>query len=130
MSFLYYAAIAATGLAAGLLSGLFGIGGGALIIPALVLLLGFTQHNAQGTSLVALLLPVGILGVIRYWKAGNLDLIAGLIIAAGLFAGAYFGAGWANKLNEVWLKRAFGIFLVLVGIKFILTRAVPAAAGN
>jgi len=122
MSFLYYAGIGLTGLVAGLLSGLFGLGGGALIIPALVLIFGFTQHKAQGTSLVALLLPVGILGVIRYWKAGNLDLIAGLIIAAGLFAGAYFGAGWANKLNEVWLKRAFGIFFILLGIRYILTK--------
>lgn len=130
MSFLYYAGIGLTGLVAGLLSGLFGLGGGALIIPALVLVFGFTQHKAQGTSLVALLLPVGILGVMRYWKAGNVNWIAGLIIAVGLFAGAYFGAGWANKISEVWLKRAFGIFLVLVGIKFILTRTVPAAAGN
>jgi uncharacterized membrane protein YfcA len=123
MSFLYYAGIAATGLAAGLLSGLFGIGGGALIIPALVLVFGFTQHKAQGTSLVALLLPVGILGVIRYCKADNVDWIAGLIIAGGLLLGAYFGAGWTQKLNEVWLKRAFGIFFILLGIRYILTKA-------
>jgi len=125
MSVWQYIAVGVVGISAGILSGLFGVGGGVLIIPSLVILLGFTQHQAQGTSLVALLLPVGLLGVIRYWKAGNVDWIAGLIIAAGLFAGAYFGAGWANKIDEVWLKRAFGILLILVGIKFILTRAAP-----
>jgi uncharacterized protein len=122
MSSLHYIIIAVVGLAAGLLSGLLGVGGGALIIPALVLILGFSQHDAQGTSLVALLLPVGLLGVIRYWKAGHVNLVAGLIIAAGLFVGAYFGAGWAIKLNEVWLKRAFGIFFILLGIRYILTK--------
>jgi uncharacterized membrane protein YfcA len=122
MSSLHYIIIAVVGLAAGLLSGLLGVGGGALIIPALVLILGFSQHDAQGTSLVALLLPVGLLGVIRYLKAGHVNLVAGLIIAAGLFVGAYFGAGWAIKLNEVWLKRAFGIFFILLGIRYILTK--------
>ncbi len=122
MSHIQYAGIAILGLAAGLLSGLFGVGGGALIIPVLVLIFGFTQHDAQGTSLVALLLPVGLLGVIRYWKEGHVNLVAGLIIAAGLFIGAYFGAGWANKLDEIWLKRAFGLFFILLGLKFILTK--------
>ncbi|MBN2379632.1 sulfite exporter TauE/SafE family protein [candidate division WOR-3 bacterium] len=121
-----YILVGVVGVASGMLSGLFGVGGGILIIPSLVLILGFNQHEAQGTSLVALLLPVGILGVIRYWKAGNVNWIAGLIIAAGLFVGAYFGAGWANKINEIWLKRAFGILLILAGIRFILTKAAPA----
>jgi len=121
-----YIFVSVVGLAAGMLSGLFGVGGGVLIIPGLVLILGFTQHEAQGTSLVALLLPVGLLGVIRYWKAGNVNWIAGLIIAAGLFIGAYFGAGWANKIDEIWLKRAFGILLILVGIRFILSKATTA----
>jgi len=120
-----YLFVAAVGVAAGMLSGLFGIGGGTLIIPALVFILGFTQHNAQGTSLVALLLPVGILGVIRYHKAGDVNWIAGLILAGGLLVGAYFGAGWAGKLNEVWLKRAFGIFFILLGIRYILARSAP-----
>lgn len=106
-----YLFVAVVGVAAGMLSGLFGIGGGTLIIPALVFIPGFTQHKAQGTSLAALLLPVGILGVIRYHKAG------------GLLVGAYFGAGWAGKLNEVWLKRAFGIFFILLGIRYILTKS-------
>ncbi len=73
MNVVYYLVVAATGLAAGLLGGLLGLAGGTVIIPSLVLLLGFTQHKAQGTSLIAMLLPVGILAVIRYWKAGNVD---------------------------------------------------------
>jgi len=97
--------------------------GGTLIIPALVFIPGFTQHKAQGTSLAALLLQVGILGVIRYHKAGDVDWIAGLILAGGLLVGAYFGAGWAGKLNEVWLKRAFGIFFILLGVRYILTKS-------
>jgi len=106
MSVLNYILIALTGLAAGMISGLFGIGGATLIIPALVFIFQFTQHKTQGTTLAAMLLPVGILCVIRYWKQGNVDWIAGLILAAGLFAGARFDAGWAGKLNEIWLKRA------------------------
>ncbi|MCK4232199.1 sulfite exporter TauE/SafE family protein, partial [candidate division WOR-3 bacterium] len=62
------------------------------------------------------------LGVLRYWKAGDVNWMAGLILAGGLLVGAYFGAGWAEKLNEVWLKRAFGIFFILLGIRYILTR--------
>lgn len=84
------------------------------------MLLGFTQHKAQGTSLAALLLPVGLLGVIRYWKSGDVDIVAGIILAVGLFAGAYFGAGWAEKLSDIWLKRAFGIFFILLGLKYII----------
>lgn len=121
-----YLFVAVVGIGAGMLSGLFGIGGGTLIIPALVFILGFTQHKAQGISLAALLLlPVGILGVIRYWKVGDVDWIAGLILAGGLLVGAYFGAGWAEKLNEVWLKRAFGIFFILLGIRYVFTRSAP-----
>lgn len=120
MTWLAYLGIGAVGLAAGVLSGLFGIGGGTVIIPALVMILGFSQHKAQGTSLAALVLPVGILGVIRYWKAGEVDLIAGIILAAGLFVGAYFGAGWAVEISDIWLKRAFGIFFILLGLKYII----------
>ncbi|NLI98460.1 sulfite exporter TauE/SafE family protein [bacterium] len=120
MEILRYGGIAVLGVVAGLLSGLFGIGGGTVIIPALVMLLGFTQHKAQGTSLAALLLPVGLLGVIRYWKSGDVDIVAGIILAVGLFAGAYFGAGWAEKLSDIWLKRAFGIFFILLGLKYII----------
>ena len=92
-----------------------------LVIPALVFILGFTQHEAQGTSLAARVLPVLLLGAIRYWKAGDVKVIAALILAAGMFVGTHIGAGWAIKLDEIWLKRAFGILFILLGIRYILT---------
>ena len=107
----------AIGLGAGILSGLFGVGGGVLIVPALVFLLGKTTHAAVGTSLGALLLPVGVLGALAYYRAGNLDLRASLLIAAGLFVGAYFGARFALSISPLHLTRAFSVFLVLVAVR-------------
>ena len=107
----------AIGLGAGVLSGMFGVGGGVLIVPALVFLLGKSTHAAVGTSLGALLLPVGILGALAYHRAGNLDLRASLLVAAGLFVGAYFGARIALSLSGVQLTRAFAVFLVLVAVR-------------
>ncbi len=109
------------GLFAGLLAGLFGVGGGVIIIPALVHILHFGQHMAQGTSLMALLLPVGILAVVNYYKAGNVDIKAGLLIGLGLFIGAYFGALIANNLSDDWMRRLFSLFIILVGIKMFFS---------
>jgi uncharacterized protein len=105
------------GLGAGVLSGLFGVGGGVLIVPALVFLVGMSSHAAVGTSLGALLLPVGLLGALAYYRSGNLDLRASLLIAVGLFLGAYFGARIALSLSPVNLTRAFAIFLALVAAR-------------
>lgn len=105
------------GLAAGVLSGLFGIGGGVVIVPALLLLAGMSPLAATGTSLGALLLPVGALGAWAYYRNGHLDLRASLLIALGLFLGAYFGARLAMVFTPVQLKRAFAVFLVLVAIR-------------
>ena len=105
------------GLGAGVLSGLFGVGGGVLIVPALMLFLGKTSHAAVGTSLGALLLPVGILGALAYHRAGHLELRASLLIAVGLFLGAYFGARVALALSPVQLTRAFSVFLILVAVR-------------
>jgi hypothetical protein len=107
----------AIGLGAGVLSGLFGVGGGVLIVPALVYLRGMTSHAAVGTSLGALLLPVGILGAMAYYRSGNLDLRASLLIAVGLFLGAWFGARVALSLSAVHLTRAFAVFLALVAVR-------------
>ncbi|HEX6925678.1 MAG TPA: sulfite exporter TauE/SafE family protein [Longimicrobiaceae bacterium] len=114
MSVLVYLVI---GLGAGVLSGLFGVGGGVLIVPALILFVGLSTHAAVGTSLGALLLPVGILGAIAYYRSGNLDLQASLLIAVGLFIGAHFGARIALSLSPVNLTRAFAVFLVLVAVR-------------
>lgn len=105
------------GLLAGVLSGVFGIGGGVVIVPALILLAGFAPLVATGTSLGALLLPVGALGAYEYYRKGHLNLGAALWIALGLFLGVYVGARLAQHLSPVQLKRSFAIFLVLVAGK-------------
>nr|WP_321270308.1 sulfite exporter TauE/SafE family protein [uncultured Tolumonas sp.] len=103
------------GLSAGLLSGLFGIGGGILIVPALVYLLGFTQKLATGTSLAILLPPVGIAAVWEYYRHGNVDLRAALIIAIMVLVGSWLGARVASQVDAKLLKTLFGIFLVILG---------------
>ena len=105
------------GVAAGVLSGLFGIGGGVVIVPALLLVARMTPLTATGTSLGALLLPVGALGAWEYYRKGQLDLRVSLLLALGLFLGAFFGAKFAQLLTLVQLKRAFAAFLVLVAIR-------------
>ena len=105
------------GAAAGVLSGLFGIGGGVVIVPALLYVARMSQLTATGTSLGALLLPVGALGAWEYYRTGNLDVRAALMIAVGLFFGAFFGAKLAHVLTAIQLKRAFAVFLVLVAVR-------------
>ncbi|ARM31402.1 sulfite exporter TauE/SafE family protein [Prosthecochloris sp. HL-130-GSB] len=112
-----------TGLAAGVLSGMFGIGGGVIIVPVLVLLMGFSQHSANATSLVALLLPVGLLGVIEYFRAGRIgtdNVWFGLLIAAGLFFGALIGAKIAVGLPSEMLRKMFAVFLGIVAVRLWL----------
>jgi uncharacterized protein len=106
------------GLAAGVLSGLFGIGGGILIVPALVLV-GLTQKEATGTSLAALVMPVAILGVIEYARRHEIKVAYAIGIAAGLFVGAYFGANWAGKLSNQTLQRGFGVLLLVAAARFL-----------
>ena len=102
------------GFFSGILSGLFGIGGGVVIVPALIFLARLAPITATGTSLAALLLPVGALGAWEYYKKGHLNIPAALMIALGLFFGAWIGARLAQQLTPVQLKRAFAVFLVLV----------------
>ena len=112
-----------TGLAAGVLSGMFGIGGGLIIVPALVLIMGFSQHTANATSLTALLLPVGILGVLEYYRAGKITtehIWFGVIIAIGLFAGAFFGAKIATFLTNEMLRKIFAVFIGIVAVRMWL----------
>ena len=118
------------GLAAGVLSGLFGIGGGLVIVPALVVLFGFPIKTAVGTSLFALLLPTGLLGVWEYWKTGNLEPAArALHRDLGLFFGAYFGADFAASISQAAVKRLYAVFLLIVGAYFLLSpaRTPPAS---
>jgi uncharacterized membrane protein YfcA len=108
------------GLAAGIFSGLFGIGGGLIIVPALVLAFGFEQIRANATSLAALIPPVGLLGAAVYYKQGLIDWRAALLIAVGLFLGAYGGAQIAIGLSPATLKRAYGIFLLVIGARMLI----------
>jgi uncharacterized membrane protein YfcA len=113
------------GLVAGVIGGMFGIGGGLIMVPALVLFFGFDVKTATGTSLCAQLLPVGLLGVREYWQRGQVNIGAGLWIAVGLLFGALLGAKLAGRLSPASMKRAYGVFLVVVGLYFAL---VPSGA--
>ena len=107
------------GIVVGIFSGFVGIGGGILIIPALVYIFHMDQHRAQGTSLGALLAPIGALAFWEYYKAGNADLAASAWIAGGFLVGGYFGAMWAQHLSEAMLRRGFGALLVIVGLRVL-----------
>jgi len=100
------------GALAGVFSGFFGIGGAVVMVPMLVYLFKFPQHYAQGTALVALLLPIGILAVIRYYHAGNVNIKMGLFISLGFFIGGFLGAHLAHLLPQLVLKRLFGVLLL------------------
>jgi uncharacterized membrane protein YfcA len=103
------------GLGVGIVSGVVGIGGGILFVPALAWLLGMSQHKAQGTSLGALLAPVGLFAFLEYYRRGNADLRVALLLAAGFLVGGYFGAAGAQYIPELWLRRIFALTLVAVG---------------
>jgi uncharacterized protein len=105
------------GALAGVLSGMFGIGGGIVIVPALLLVAKMAPLTATGTSLGALLLPVGALGAWEYYRTGNIEIKASLLIAVGLFAGAWFGARLAHTMGDATLKRVFAVFLVIVAVR-------------
>lgn len=108
------------GFVAGILGGLFGIAGGIVIVPALLFLKGFSQLKAQGTSLAVLLPPIGLLAFLEYYKKGNVDILAAIVICLTLFIGAKYGAQMANSLPIDLLRRLFGVFVILVGVKLIL----------
>lgn len=121
------------GIAAGMLSGLVGIGGGIIIVPALVYLLTFSQKQAQGTSLAILLLPVGILAVINYYRDPqvNLDVKVVALITLGFLVGSYFGSKLALSLPDALLKKVFAVFLMLIALKMLfLDKPKPGTAGG
>jgi uncharacterized membrane protein YfcA len=107
----------AIGLLAGVLSGLFGIGGGVVIVPALMLFARMEPVEATGTSLGALLLPVGLLGAYEYYRRGHINVTGSLLIAAGLLVGVWVGARWAQGLSPVLMKRGFALLMVAVAAR-------------
>ena len=109
--------VAIIGLIAGILGGLFGIGGAIIIIPALVLLMGYSQQNAQGTTLMMMVLPVGALAAYQYYQKGFVDIKVSLIMAVFFLVGGFIGAKFATQFPEELLKKVFSVLLFVVAIK-------------
>jgi len=119
------------GIAAGMLSGLVGIGGGLVIVPALVYFLGFSQHTAQGTSLMMILLPVGVLAVINYYKQGYVDMKVVWLLAIGFIVGGYFGSKIAISLPQETVKKIFAVLMIAIAIKMLfLDKKIREKANN
>ena len=114
----------AIGLVAGVAGGMFGIGGGAIMVPAMVLLLGMDQKFATGTSVAAQILPIGILAAIVYYRNGNLNIKYAIFIAIGLIIGNLFGALFANQpyISSETMKKLYGIFLLIIGFRYLFVR--------
>ncbi|OGW98218.1 MAG: permease [Omnitrophica WOR_2 bacterium GWA2_45_18] len=115
VSFLYVA----VGLISGVMSGAFGIGGGTIMVPLLVLIFGLTQHQAQGTSLAVMLPPVFLLAVMRYYAAGHIKVQMAVFIGLGFILGALIGAHFVQGIPDAALKKAFGVFLIVIGLRMV-----------
>ncbi len=107
------------GLLAGFMGGLVGIGGGVIIVPALVLVLGLSQHLAQGVSLAMMLFPVGIMGVLNYYKKGYVDFKYASLIAVGFVLGSYLGSKFSLSLPQETVRKIFAIVMILLAIKLL-----------
>ncbi|MDA3954064.1 MAG: sulfite exporter TauE/SafE family protein [Bacteroidales bacterium] len=110
------------GFIAGIVGGSLGLGGGIIIVPALIFILGFSQHYAQGTSLAVLLFPIGILAVINYSKNGYVNFKFAAILMVAFVLGSYLGSEISVHLPEKVLKKAFGLFLLLISLKMIFSK--------
>jgi len=110
------------GLVAGILSGLIGIGGGIIIVPALVFIFGLSQHQAQGTTLALMVPPIGILAAWTYYQKGFVDLRIAALVCAGFVVGGLLGAKLATNLSNVILEKIFGVALLLIALKMILAK--------
>ena len=107
------------GILSGLLAGIFGVGGAIIVIPALVFILGFSQHDAQGTSLAFMLPPVGILATWNYWKEGHVNWKIALILSLTFVVGSWLGSQFSINISDKLLRRLFGVLMILVAIKMI-----------
>ncbi len=107
----------ALGVTIGIISGLVGIGGGALLVPCLVLMYGMDQRKAQGTSLGALLLPIGIFAFWKYYQVGAVDIKLAIMVAIGFAAGGWIGGGWAQHLADATLRRGFSVLLMIIAVR-------------
>jgi hypothetical protein len=110
------------GLSAGLVSGMLGVGGAIIMVPALVFFFAMTQHQAQGTSLAVLVFPVGILAFLNYYKQGYVNFKIAIVIMIAFVVGSFLGSMIAIRVNEKLLKTIFGILIIVLGIRMILKR--------
>lgn len=122
--------IIVVGIAAGMLSGLVGVGGGIIIVPALVYFLAFSQKTAQGTSLAMIMLPVGIFGVLQYYKQGHVDFKIVGLLALGFLAGSFFGSRIALSISQETLKKVFAIMMIIIAIKMLFLDKPKKADGE
>ena len=107
------------GVVGGVAAGLFGVGGGLVVVPALIYWAGFSQHRATGTSLAVLLPPIGLAAALEYYRHGNVDVKAALLVAAGMFVGGWVGAHIANEMKGPHLRLAFGLFVCTMGVYLV-----------
>lgn len=112
--------IIAIGLGAGAFSGLVGVGGGIIMVPAMVWLLGFEQHKAQGTSLAMLSLPFCAAAAWQYWRAGHTDLKVALLLGLGFVIGGVIGGHFAVAIPELWMKRIFGVVMLFMSVRMLI----------
>ncbi len=117
----------AIGLMAGIFSGMFGVGGAIIMIPALVYFLSVDQHTAQGTSLAVMLPPIGLFAAYNYYKAGQVDIWYAVIIAVSFMIGGYYGSKIALNISENLMKKIFGVFLLLTALKLIFSKQTGGA---
>jgi uncharacterized protein len=110
------------GIVTGIMAGMLGIGGAIIMIPALVYIMGFSQQTAQGTSLAVMLPPIGIIAAYNYYKAGHVNIKFALILAVFFLVGSYFGSKFALIIPQAVLKKLFGVLLLLVAAKMLLSK--------
>lgn len=113
--------LVAIGLLAGIVSGFIGVGGGIIVVPALIFFLGLSQHTAQGTSLLLMLPPIGILACYNYYKAGSVNVNYAIIIAVFFILGGYLGSKWSLRLSPNIVKFSFGLLMLYVAIRMVYT---------
>lgn len=121
MSLTMIALCALIGLTAGCLSGMFGIGGGVIMVPAFVLIVGMSQHQAQGTTLALMVPPIGLLAAYTYYQKGHVDLKVAGVVCVAFFIGGLIGANFANAISETILKKAFAVLMLLIAVKMFFS---------
>jgi uncharacterized membrane protein YfcA len=122
MSITHLIILIVIGIISGLLAGVFGIGGAIIVIPALVFILGLSQHDAQGTSLAFMLPPVGILATWNYWKAGHVDWKIAAVLSVTFVVGAYFGSQLSVNISDRMLRRVFGVLMLVMAVRMIFSK--------